>query len=352
MSKRITSLLCLLAMLALAGCYKNDPLREKERALEGKRHKTERPEARDNAQEGDTGTQDTKPSDGSESGADSGRGSSDTPANGSNSGDASDSTGGNTDGAGESSGGEQTEKPAEDLKTLYSFEHWATVPKKKYTVPLLVTDENPASSFWVSASNEGFDFATIFGSPIKGYPVEVAAQGYKGKGVRLRTVDAGMALVSGALYSGKVNERKITNPTLFGQPCDNEPLELSFYYQYTPGKGKVTGLPGERDHASVQGVLYEITTNEAYLDKNTIKNDRRIVSRAYLMLPETKTGVWTKQTIKFAPVSEELGKSIDFKTKKYRLSIIISSSAKGDEFKGAHLSELLFDELTLRSKQD
>lgn len=344
MKKRLTVLIGLLAALAvLSGCYKNDPLKEKERALESGRTKTEQP----------TGTEDgsgSKPAD-NLNGGEGGSGDA-----GGNNGGAEGGKDGSGSGEGDNSGGEgagdkkpeDQPKPDPNIKTVYSFDLWATVPKKKHTIPLLTADEDPAASFWVSASNYGYDFSG--NSKVKGYPVEVAPKGYKGQAVRLRTVDTFFALVTGALYSGKVNERKITNPTLFGQPCPYEPLELSFYYHYTPGQSKVAGLPGDRDHASVQGVLYEITTNDAYLDSKSVKNDTRIVSRAYALLPETKAGQWTEQTIKFEPIKELAG-SIDFKTKKYRLSIIISSSAKGDEFKGAHLSELHLDELTLTSRK-
>ncbi|MDO4708113.1 MAG: PCMD domain-containing protein [Porphyromonadaceae bacterium] len=346
MTKRLTLVASLALTLFLSGCYKNDPLKEKERELEGRKNRTEQTED-DKSGEKNPDT----PEKTTEGNGDNGGGTS--PGNSSDSG--TNSGGGNGDG-GQNVGEQPTEpkqpeqpKPAELVTTHYDFDLWKQVPKKKYTVPLLTADEDPANSYWVSASNEGFDFATIFGSPITGYPVEATDAGYKGKGVRLRTVDA-IALVTGALYTGKVNVKSLTNPTLFGQLCEHEPLELSFYYQYTPGKGKVAGLPDDRDHASVQGVLYEVTTNDAYLDSKTIKDDARIVSRAYMLLAENK-GSWKQETVKFTPVSEEAGKEIDFSAKKYRLSIIISSSAKGDEFKGANLSELLLDELTLKSKK-
>lgn len=386
MTKKITLIACIAALFALSGCYKNDPLKEKERMLEAEKNKTEQ-EAGQTENNNTSGNSDK----GAEGSGDSGSGSGDSSDQQGNNNDSGSGEGnasgedkgatGGTEGNGtgdpnkdtegnEGSGSEQgnggsaseepkkpeePEQPKEDefLTTLYSFEHWTNAPKKKHTLPLNSADENPASSFWVSASNYGYDLAALFGGPVPGYPVEVLAAGYKGKGVRLRTIKASFALVAGALYSGKVNELGLItrNPTHFGQPCENEPLEMSFVYQYKAGAGKVAGLPNERDHASVQGVLYEVTSNEAYLDSKTIKNDSRIVSRAYMLLSDTKAGEWTNQTIKFEPISEEAGKSIDFKTKKYRLSLIISSSAKGDELVGTHLSELHFDELTLKSKK-
>lgn len=375
MTKRITSLLVLCTALTIGGCYKNDPLKEKERALEAKKKRTEQTDPEDNTvnsnssddkkpeEGGNSGSGDKKPEEGGnsgsgdkkpEEGSTNGSGDKKPEEGGTNGSDDKKPEEGGTNGSDDKKPEKEPEQPKEEfITTLYDFSHWATVPRKKHTIPLLTANEDPAKSFWAAASNYGYDMATIFGAPVKGYPVEALPNGYKGQGVRLRTIKTTFALVAGALYSGRVNEAGILsrNPTLFGQDCTNEPIELSFYYQYKAGQDKVKGLPNERDQASVQGVLYEVTKNNAHLDGKTIKNDPRIVSRTYMMLTDTQPGVWTEQSLKFAPVSEATGKSIDFKTKKYRLAIIFSSSAKGDELTGAHLSELLIDELTLKSKK-
>lgn len=295
--KKISLMLCLGLSVAFTSCYKEDPLKEKERQIETGKEKPEDPKNEDKKNE-----EDKKP----------------------------------------------TEEPKKEelTETTYSFELWAQVPNKPYSVPLLNADEDPAKSYWVSASNTAY---VIF-SGKSPYPVEPLEQGYKGKGVRISTKEGLLFTFPGSLYSGLVEEKNIFSPAKFGQPWGEEPVELSFYYQYKAGEEAIKDLPNNRDHASVQGVLYEVTNDEAYLSKENIKEDVRIVSRAYTLLSDSKEGEWISKTIKFEPVSEEVAKAIDFKTKKYRLALILSSSAKGDELKGATGSTLLVDELTLKSK--
>lgn len=324
---KISLVLGISLSLILTGCYKNDPLKEKERELEALKNKTEQPkpkqeEPKPNDNQGSQPQEDPK----------------DNP-----------NPGNNSDDKPKEDPKQEEPQKEEFVETTYSFELWGQVGKEPYSVPLLSANEDPTKSYWVSASNSGYKMA-LLGGQAKFYPSEALDQGYKGKGVHLRSIETFLAFVAGSLYTGVIDNKNIFNPARFGQPCTEEPVEISFYYQYKAGSDRVAGLEGQRDHGSVQGVLYEVTNKQDYLDKASIKNDERIVSRAYTLLSDTQAGEWTKKTIKFEPVNTEAAKSIDFKTKKYRLSLILSSSARGDELKGADGSELLIDELTLKSK--
>lgn len=310
---RITLGLSVLATLSLGSCYNNDPLKEKERQAELKKQQKEEP----NKQPENKPDNPNKPK-------------------------------------------SDPEKPEPNqgekhVQTRYDFERWAAVPKTKYFVPLLNDQEDPSMSYWVSASNHGYN---MLAKRAEDFPVLPLKEGKQGQGALLRTIEGikifgiGADIIAGSLHTGLINKDDLFNPAWFGQECSQEPRSLSFYYQYRAGKKNIGKVEGGVDQGSVQGILYEVTKDARHLDAKTVKNDPRIVSRAYMLLGNTPENEWKEGKIVFEPVNEELYKGLDFVGKKYRLALIISSSAAGDEFVGAIGSELKIDELVLESKDN
>ncbi len=249
-------------------------------------------------------------------------------------------------------------KPKDDetSKTVehhFSFDTWKQVPEKPYYLPVINEKEDPSHSYWVSASNNGY---TNFTSDLSLYPVLELKEGYKKSGVQLisRKPIGTLALfspkiISGALYSGKVEGGSMnTNPVRFGHKWSYEPSKLKVFVKYKSGDEPIGGLNG-KDQGSISAVFYDVTDNSAYLDKNTIDNDSRIVLKAYTTVSEQAE--WRELVLDFKVMNEAKYEDLNFKNRKYRLAIIFSSSAKGDDFIGAIGSTLSIDELTIFSKE-
>lgn len=245
---------------------------------------------------------------------------------------------------------ENPDKPTNEfIEYHFSFDTWKQVPDKPYYVPLNMETDNPAHSYWVSASNNGY---TNFTNDLSKYPVLELKEAYKNSGVELISrppigtfAAFSPKLIAGALYSGHiVGNNKNQNPVRFGQKWTAEPLKLTFHYKYKAGEEAIGGLEG-KDQASVNAILYDVTYDEAYLDKHSVKGDSRFVLQAYSKLEESVD--WKEITIQF---EEKKKTTLDFDKRKYRLAIIFSSSARGDEYIGALGSTLCIDELTLVCK--
>lgn len=258
-------------------------------------------------------------------------------------------------------------EPPKIRRNHFDFEHWAKPnDKSKYQIPLTGEDEDPSKSFWVSASAEGYTF--VSSKPEK-YPIQIA-EGYQGKAVSLRTVQGifffglGTNVVAGSMYNGSVNNKRLMGDalkaTLFGTAWDaGVPRELSLHYQYKSGEKVIhgqekqlpEGLP-THDQGSIAAVFYETTEDAKPLDGHTLHTDKRIVSRAYTLVnPSEPAATWLPLNLKFEVVDAEAYKAVDFRKKTYALAIVFSSSAKGDQYIGAIGSELLIDELLIKSKK-
>ncbi len=247
------------------------------------------------------------------------------------------------------------EKGDDEFVTMhFGFDIWKQKANEPYFIPMNNPTEDPANSFWVSASNRGY---TNFTSKLSEFPVLELKEGYKGSGVKLisRPPVGGKAafapkLLAGSLYSGLVVGNKMSqNPAYFGHSWKYEPTQLKLFYKYKAGDQAINGLVGN-DKGAVNAVLYDISYDESYLDKKTIKNSDRIVLQAYKQLEDVAD--WTELILDFKPVNQSLYKQLDMTKRKYRLAIIFSSSAKGDVFIGALGSTLCIDELTLVSKNN
>lgn len=140
--------------------------------------------------------------------------------------------------------------------------------------------------------------------------------------------------------------------TKFGQPVFAIPLSIKGYYQWLPGKELVDGKKGNKvikgqDEATIACVFYDISQDNSYLNGKTLYNDSRILAKVQIHPTPTKDGAWTPFEGKLEIVNEAAYKQIDFQKGKYRMALIFSSSADGDQFIGAIGSRLRIDDLTV-----
>lgn len=175
------------------------------------------------------------------------------------------------------------------------------------------------------------------------------------------------AVTAGTLFIGSFNV-DMTNTlrsTRFGLPFVKTAFPKSFdvNWMYQPGtdyyitKGtknadgsftpeyKEDGTlyvlkPGETDKGSVAVVIYEVSDYEAdYLDGTNLKTDARIAARAVLEKSASSSFATESKTF-------EVKKAFDA-SKKYKIAIVFSSSAKGDSFEGGEDSELFVKSIKL-----
>ncbi|WP_018361302.1 PCMD domain-containing protein [Porphyromonas macacae] len=251
----------------------------------------------------------------------------------------------------------QVQNPATEGGKATLMPYWLPVEKED-------KDATEKGRFWKSASNRGFsmNFFNEDRNHADKYPVYWTEQGKSGKGLQLQTAKGlmffgtGSWIIPGSLYNGLLDEKimavKPLESTLFGTEFAKLPSKIKGYYQYKAGPKYIDGKAGKfdtpaegKDQGVISGVFYEITENETYLNGITLYTDKRIVSMVKMVVDDTEGDSWKAFEVKFEPVDQERFKAIDFKKKKYRLAIVMSSSANGDKFLGAIGSRLLVDEL-------
>ena len=248
------------------------------------------------------------------------------------------------------------EKPEEKIVT-YSFED-IRLQKDTYQVFLIKGENGAPDSEWGS-SNLGYALTGMAKTP-EDYPATQAADGYKGKCLKLTTKDTGEAgkmfgapLAAGSLFLGVLDAKNIaTDPlkaTQFGIPVTQVPTKLTGYYKYTAGKKYMENgkeAADTKDHFDIYGIFYEVTPDVPMLDGTNAKTSPNIV----LMAQIESTAEPTEWTALEIPFKEMNGKKVDAKKLaegKYNFSIIISSSANGASYSGAVESTLLMDEMSV-----
>ena len=219
---------------------------------------------------------------------------------------------------------------------------------------------------WASG-NEGAAL-TLTNSKPDAFPTSSTEQGYIGKGLCLKTISAGTLgimfkrpIAAGSLFMGKfIIDQVLINTlksTRFGRPIDREPVHVTGYYKYTPGKDftdkDMNIIPGRVDEANIYAVFYknkDSQGNDYYLYgddvldlDNLMANNPQVVKMAKVKsLPATDQ--WTPFEMFFE------GKDADdqeVKDKKYNLALVFSSSKDGAKFEGAIGSVLYVDEVKI-----
>lgn len=258
----------------------------------------------------------------------------------------------------------------------YSFEHVRffadNLNDKKYQI-FFETDQHGQETMTWASGNPGFAL-TGAGTTYEDYPTRQIADGYQGQCLCLttrRTESFGnmmnMPLAAGNLFIGTFDVvNALTNPltaTRFGTPFYYIPTYVRGYYKYTPGdtfyeldktaSDKLRPVPGQTDTFDIYAVFYESTSDMPTLDgTNMLSEDNPnilAVARIDNPLPTTK---WTEF---YLPFSFRDGKSVDPKKLadgRYSLTIVFSSSIRGDYFEGAPDSTLLIDEVELGYQEE
>lgn len=125
--------------------------------------------------------------------------------------------------------------------------------------------------------------------------------------------------------------------TRFGVPFTLEPVKLSGYYQYQPGKkfqdksGKE--VVGRVDEGSIYAVMYR--NHDAQGNPVRLRGDNVLTSPLIVALAKVKslpaTSQWTPFEVEFE-YYEEIDKVL-LANKGYNLAVVFSSSEEGARFK-------------------
>lgn len=220
---------------------------------------------------------------------------------------------------------------------------------------------------WASG-NSGFALTGVSGK-FDVYPTYQADNGYKDKCLGLTTRKTGelgssvnMPIAAGNLFIGTFNVLDaLTNAlkaTKFGSQFDFIPTHLKGYYKYKAGDtfyvldknapDKMKPVPGRKDICDIYAVFYESTNEIKILDGTNILAENNPNILAIARIDNAKeTDKWTEF---YLPFTFRPGKVIDkdkLEAGKYNITIVFSSSIRGDHFEGAPGSTLLIDEVQL-----
>lgn len=272
---------------------------------------------------------------------------------------------------------------------MFSFDQWSTVKSKDswtgemknnpYELPVEKEDKDDTEDgrFWKTASNRGYLLAGTFSGgklPVEkpsDFPVQKLVEANKGTGLLLQTnagfllsigsLKMGSEIVPGSLYNGLLDATKMSSKplesTLFGTEFQKKPYKIKGFYKYKAGDKYIDGSKGPdaivpgKDQGIIAGVFYEITDDQTYLNGKTLYDDKRIISMVRLFADDTSGDKWKKFDIEFNTVNQAAFDAIDFTKKKYRLAIVISSSANGDKFQGAVGSQFKVDQLEVLTQK-
>lgn len=248
----------------------------------------------------------------------------------------------------------------------YNFENFELESREqKYYI---WHDELPDGTYGNNWANGNAGFRLSMGSAAPdAYPTTPLADGYDGYGVRLTTrstgpfgVLANKRLAAGNLFLGSFDATNaMTNAmkaTRFGIPFDRQPVTFKGYYKYTPGEsyqdkdGKI--VSGTTDSGAIYAVLYrnhDSEGNAIVLYGNDVKTSSQIVAIADMAYVKPTTE-WTEFELPFNYLSD-----IDLtllQERGYSLAVVFSSSADGDEFRGAIGSELCIDKVQVVCKKE
>lgn len=244
------------------------------------------------------------------------------------------------------------------LPTTYHFEE--AIPYKDKSGNTIYynfreTDAIGNALNWTNA-NEGFNYTGVKAEP-DDYPTSPAPNGVKGNCIKLTTKSTGslgamlkMYIAAGNLFMGSFSIviPEVVKATKFGVPFTHIPTSIKGYYKYKAGtEFTVDGKPvtGRKDICDIYGVFYD-TENNVTLDGTNIFTSPNIISIARISNAK-ETDQWIEFNL---PFITQPGKTINpqkLEDGKYNVTIVFSSSIKGDLFEGAVGSTLYIDEVEL-----
>lgn len=244
------------------------------------------------------------------------------------------------------------------VSTEYHFENVAYEPNNKRYQIFYDFTENGDSVTWASG-NGGFAL-TNANLGVMDFPTMQDDEGYIGKCAKLVTRSTGsfgsgfgMPMAAGNLFIGTFDLLNAIpdarKGTKLGRTFEHVPTYLSGYYKYKAGdtyKVNNEEVKGKKDACDIYAIFYETDENVRYLDGFNGLTSPNLISVARIN-NQKETDEWTRFYIPFVA---KPGKVIDKdKLAKggYQLSIVFSSSLKGDVFEGAEGSTLWIDEVEI-----
>lgn len=270
----------------------------------------------------------------------------------------------------------------------YDFEEWVEEGIASSIIGGLKIPYYAPVGGW-SSSNKGAGLLVLMGK-VKQVVVTKTDDAHSGSGAaRIETIlsnnvnGTGSALypvvTTGSLFLGEfiTNTSNTLLSTKFGIPYTKKPIAIKGYYKYTPGSdfyrcdiinttyNKVTLEEGITDNCSINAILYEYEND---LPENPTTAQKAEYYAQFITGVDTYSFKENKKLVAVAKLADGTAKAeytafqIDFKdkdgntayaydpTKKYRISIICSSSADGDTFSGAPGSVLYVDDIEVISE--
>lgn len=248
-----------------------------------------------------------------------------------------------------------------DQATLYSFEHVVDSVNSIYNATYNVFYELGAAGvrdYILASGNAGVAMVHSDFTPEQ-YPTSSTASGYQGKGVCLKTIDAGVLgrmihkpIAAGNLYIGSFDAGQVlSNPlkcTVFGIPVNKQPVKVTGYYKYQPGaeytNANMDVVQGRTDEANIYAVFFRNQNSageRVNLYGDNVLTSPYVVSRAQVAsLPATSEWTPFEMTFDEGAVDPEVLAAFG-----YSMTLVFSSSKGGDNFEGAIGSTLYVDEV-------
>jgi len=245
---------------------------------------------------------------------------------------------------------------SDELSTIYTFNNAELTDKDRYYRFFEVASNGDKIYDWDSG-NEGY--VTVAGStPPEGYPTTITPGRRGGLAVKMQTVytnklgeSTGNPIAAGNLFIGtfKLNIFNTLKSTRFGLPYHGElPKRVRGYYKYKAGDvvtdNKFNVIPDAIDTFDIYAIIFETSKKDNYLTgDHRFKDSRNIAIARIENKDRLETDSWTEFNFPFKLIE---GKTFD-PTKDYMLTIVMTSSIDGADFKGAIGSVLLVDEIEL-----
>ncbi|MGL4227468.1 MAG: PCMD domain-containing protein [Tannerellaceae bacterium] len=223
-------------------------------------------------------------------------------------------------------------------------------------------DNDFEDPFGLASSNPALSFLKAFGM----VPADVFAVQKDGTAAKINTIDTKgafmftviPAVTAGTMFNGsfEVDIMNTLKSTKFGKPYAAKPASFTFNYKYTPGptymktvvdntdpkNPKVSGVevPGVTDECSIAAYLYEVKDFTEALTGVDINTSNKVIAIAKLANGAAQAN-FQDVTVDFTY------NGVYDASKLYKLAIVCSSSAKGDQFEGAPGSALWIQTLKI-----
>lgn len=246
------------------------------------------------------------------------------------------------------------------IPTAYHFE---TVKKESNYYVFYEAAEGHSTLTWASG-NQGFSLTGGGNSP-DDYPTSISPEGRTGNCLKLVTRTTGdlgnrvgKPIAAGNLFMGKFELLNALGDALaatkFGVSFHHRPTKLTGYYKYKAGprfyeNGEYTD---RKDVFNIYALFYEKDAQTETLDGHIVSHNYthpNMVALAIIDSADAKEAdTWTRFELPFD--YGRFGKEVDpekLANGQYNISVILSASKNGDQFKGAPGSTLLIDDLEI-----